>query len=221
MKLLLNTLALIIFIGFNVNSQTQDTDPKDPRAREILKKLSDKTKSLSAFRAEFTYTLKNAAANLNETEKGNILISGEKYNLEISGQQIVSNGQKLWTFIKDAGEVTIDLVDPEAESDLDPAKLFTVYDEGFKYQFDGESNVSGKTIETVKLFPIEAGEKPFHTIILKVNKSLNEIHSIQIKMKDGNDFTYVIDKFVSNPSITQDSFNFDVSQAEDVIDLTE
>ena len=59
------------------------------------------------------------------------MLKGDKYKLEIAGQEIICNGNTLWTFIKDAEEVQVN--EPEyEEGSINPANIFTVYENGFK-----------------------------------------------------------------------------------------
>ncbi|MFZ1331219.1 MAG: outer-membrane lipoprotein carrier protein LolA, partial [Flavobacteriales bacterium] len=117
-------------------------------------------------------------------------------------------GTTMYTYNKDANEVN--LTDPaDMDQELDPTKLFTQYETGFKSQFVEEKVVGGVTTQVVKLFPLDAGKKPFHTVVITIDKTKAEPKSVQILYKDGNAVTYTLNKFASN-SVTDDSlFAFD------------
>ena len=96
----------------------KDLNPQDPKAQSILDALSDKASAYKSFTADFEYTLINKTEGINETQKGKVTMKGKKkYKLEVAGQEIVCNGETVWTFIKDAGELQISDVPEESEED--------------------------------------------------------------------------------------------------------
>lgn len=222
MKTIIN-LFLGILITSTTLAQVESGQeiPQDPKAKEILDALSKKTKSHKALQADFSYNLSNKEAGIDETQKGQITVQGNnKYKIKISGQEIISDGKTLWTYIKDSQEVQIDNAESGAESSaLSPSKIFTLYEDNFKYKYHGEETIDGKLVQIIKLFPMNANDKNYHTAILRIDKSLLQIHSIIILSKDGNRYTYTIEKFTGNPAITEGFFNFDTAKAEEVIDL--
>lgn len=223
MKKILIISALSVFIlSSNIIKAQENTDTKDPKAKAILDKLSSKNKSYTSIEAEFDYKLENKADGIDETQSGKILFSGNKYRLNIAGQEIVSDGTTLWTFIADADEVQISDVPEESESEdsfLNPSSIFTLYEKGFKYTYDKVETINGKSVDVIRLYPENPEEKSFHTIILKVIQENTQIQSMTIKSKDGNNFTYALKTFKPNVAINASSFKFDESSAGDVIDL--
>jgi outer membrane lipoprotein-sorting protein len=61
----------------------------------------------------------------------------------------------------------------------------------------------------VKLFPTDAGKKPYHTVVLTVDKAKNEPKSVQVLYKDGNIVTYTLKKFTANAALADALFTFD------------
>lgn len=219
-KQLIISVLLTIF-SLNLIAQT-NTQVKDPKAKAILDQLSAKNKSYTSIEASFEYKLENSADGIDETQSGNILFSGNKYKLTIAGQQIVSDGKVMWTYIEDADEVQISDVPEETGEDdafMNPSKIFTIYESGFKYNFDKEESINGKIVDVIRLYPENPEKKSFHTIILKVFQDNKQMHSMTIKSKDGNNFSYVLKTFKPNVPVTDKTFIFDVSKAGDVIDL--
>jgi len=221
----LKIAGVIALLGwaFAANAQqtpADNTTPKDPKAKAILDKLSQKNKSYSTIKADFEYTLKNEGEGLNESQKGTITLKGEKYIIELGTQQVISNGKDVWTYLKDVQEVQLTEILPDDESSmLSPHKLFTIYESGFKYVYKGQETIDGKTIDVINLYPIDAGEKPFHTVVLRVNNAASQIHSMTIKMKDGNTFAYDLTTFETNKPIADNAFEFEVPADAELIDL--
>ena len=216
------TVSLLSFTIIAQQSPNEELIPKDPKAKAILEALSAKTKTNTSIQATFSYNLYNKDEKMDETQTGKILMAGEKYKLDIAGQQIISDGKTLWTYIKDAEEVQIDNVNTEENPDaLSPNKIFTLYEEGFKYKYNGEETENGTTYELIKLFPIDANEKPFHTVVLKINKIKKELYSAQLFYKDGNRYTYTLTNFKANVPVSNTDFTFNETNHPNVdfIDL--
>ena len=193
---------------------------QDPVAKDILHKLSAKTKEYTSIKATFVYSMENKKENISESQKGVLLLKGEMYKLDISGQEIISNGSTLWTFIKDADEVQVSIPEYD-EGTISPSNIFTIYESGFKYKFHKEETIDGVVQQQINLYPEDANEKSYHTIRLFVDKLKMEISSICIMGKEGDDYIYTIEEFKSNISVSDSDFTFDSSKYPDVevIDL--
>lgn len=222
--------ALILLISFAISSvQAQTTEkelvPQDPKAQEILDALSNKAKEYKSFSADFTYTLINKSEGINETQSGNVTMKGrKKYKLSILGQQIISDGETVWTFIEEPKELQISDVPEENDEEgnlMNPANAFHMYKKGFKYQYTGQSTVEGRNAEVIKLFPMNPAKKPYHTIIVNIDYNKLELISMVVLNKDGNQFTYKLKNFKADIPVTDADFTFDEDDADDVIDYRE
>lgn len=222
-----NSFLLTLFVAISSTLFAQKTqeelNPKDPKAKEILDALSAKAGAYKSFKADFEYTLDNSAEKIHETQKGQVTMMGkDKYILKVAGQEIVSNGKTVWTFIADAKELQISDMPEESDQDgnmLNPANAFHMYKSGFNYSYAGKSNVDGRAVEQVKLFPTDPKGKRFHTIIMNIDNVKAELVNVIVKSKDGNVYTYRLKNFSPNISITADAFEFDENRADEIVDL--
>ncbi len=207
------TIVTASLLAFTVNAQ------EDAKAKEILDKLSAKTKSYTTIKADFTYTMVNKSDGINESQDGKIEIKGNKYFLSIQGQDIISDGKNIWTFLKESEEVQINSINEDDDEGISPNKIFTLYEEGFKYKFVEEKN----GIQTINLYPKEANEKAYHRITLFIDTAKNQIKEVKVFGKDGTDSSYKIKTFTPNTSISDAHFSFDKSKHPNVeiIDLRE
>ena len=206
-------LTLLTVIGIITSGFAQDE-----KAKGILDKLSAKTKSYSTIKAEFQLTLINKSEGLNETQSGSIYLKGEKYFISIQGQDIICDGKSMWTHIKESEEVQInDLPDEDEEEYISPSKIFTLYEDGFKYKFLKDEN----GIQIINLYPKASDDKSFHRIALFINKAKNQISKVKVYGKDGTTFIYKIKTFSPNVSISDTKFKFDKAKhpGVEVIDL--
>ena len=176
----------------------------DKKAKGILDELSAKTKSYSTIKADFSFTVTNKD-NKTDTQTGTLYLKGDKYKLEIKGQEIISDGKTVWTYLKDANEVQINNVDATATEGINPTTIFTMYEKGFKYKFDKEEG----TTQTINLYPTNPDKKKFHTVKLTVDKTKKQINGMKVSMKDGSTYTYNIKTFTPNTEIKDNLFVFD------------
>jgi outer membrane lipoprotein-sorting protein len=212
-KLSLIVLSSIISLG----SFAQEVDVK---AKAILDKLSAKTKSYTTIKAEFQYSISNKSEGISDSQTGKIQIKGDSYFLSIQGQDVISNGKGIWTIIKESEEIQInDLPDEDEEDYISPNKIFTLYEDGFKYKFAKEENGT----QIINLYPKKAEEKSFHRIVLFINKAKNQITKVKVYGKDGSIFTYSIKTFTPNQAISDSQFTFNKANytGYEIIDLRE
>ena len=209
-----------IFTFLLINAYAQD----DVKAKAILDELSAKTKAYTNIKASFSYNMENKASKVNETQEGTIYIKGNKYKLEIAGQEVISDGKSVWTYLKDANEVQINNApDPSSEEGINPSTIFTIYEKGFKYKFENERTEGGKVIQTINLYPIDVKGKAYHTIKLNIDKNAKQIISVKIFGKDGNNSTYTVKSFTPNTELSDTMFAFNPAKYPkiEVIDLRE
>ena len=174
-------------------------------ADEILKEVTEKTKSFSSIKIDFTYNMDNPDAKIHESESGTLLVEGDKYRLKIAGQVIISNGVTIWTYIEEANEIQINTVDEEQEL-LTPSRLLTSYSEQYKSKLAGEEEVNGHTYQVIELKPSE--DKNFSQVLLTVDKQLQRFVKIDILDKNGNTFTYIVNKFEPDVPVKDSDFTY-------------
>lgn len=185
---------------------------QDAKAQAVLDKVSAKIKANKTFYVEFSATIKNANSGASSTETGKGWVKGEKFSATYGDNSIISNGTKTWTIVK--AEKTVyetDADDDDAES-MNPKKLMTVWETGFKNKYDKEETLNGEKVHVITLFPKDAKKASYHTIILYIAKSDNELKKAVMKAKDGTTMTYSLTKFTSNPSVEDSKFVFDIKK---------
>lgn len=190
-------------------------------AKTILDQLSEKAEEYSSMKADFSYQMLNQNDGIDDTQMGSIITQGEKYHLNIAGQEIISDGKTMWTVINEAEEVQINNVPESSEMDeeyISPTKILTLWEKGFKYKYDQSTTLNGVAHHLINLYPQNPEGKSYHTIKLYINKGKLEVSKIIIKGKDGTDFIYTIKNFKTNESIPSSTFTFNNTDYE-VIDL--
>ena len=204
-----NKILIIIFSIFQLNSFGQDD-----KSNEILKQLSENTKSYSFMDVDFDFNFLNTSQEINENQQGNIKISNNKFRLNLNEQIIISDDSTQWIYLKESNELQIMEFDSEDEM-LSPNKLFTIYENGYKSQYIELKDND----HIIDLFPLESSE--FKNIQLHINKEKIQISKIILYDKNGGSFSYSITKFITNTDFDENLFKFNVEEYPDleIIDL--
>ncbi len=190
----------------------------DPDAKKVLDAVSAKFKNFKSVQAKFILKIENAAGKNLGSKAGTVFMKGTKYRITVPGQEIFSDGVNTWTYDKSANEVTINKIDPSANS-ITPQKLFTnFYDKDFLYKMNDNVKMSGKVMQEIELTPIDK-TKAFHKVLLYVDKSA--INTTKVFEKTGNRYTYSVNSMVTNGAISDPTFVFDAKKypGVEVVDL--
>jgi outer membrane lipoprotein-sorting protein len=216
MKRLTLLLTIILALGLTAMSQS----PEVLKGKEILDKVSAKTKAYTSIKATFSFTLENLQAQMSDTHDGVILIKGDKYKATIMGADTYFNGTTMWMHMKEVNEVNISGPDMMDEESLNPATIFSIYEQGYRYLHAGETTINGKTVDIVDLFP-EDRDKPFSRIKLYIYRDNLHFAKIEQIGKDGNNYIIDIKKMETNVPATDSMFVFDPAKHPnvEVIDL--
>lgn len=200
-------LITILFSAFVFLSNAQEQDPK---AKSILDDLSKTTKTYKTITSDFVLMMYNKDKKLTEKQAGKVVVKGQMFKLDIPGNSIVCDGKTIWNHNKDAKEVTIKTFDANNNDQLNPSKIFTIYETGFKFKYDKEEKVGAALCHVIDLFPTtDQQKKKYHTVKLFVDKTKKQVVQMKIMMKDGTMNTYEIKSFKPNTEIADASFVFD------------
>ena len=201
--------TLLIALGTTLFAQ-------DQVAKDVLDRLSATTKSYKNMTVGFDFIFENKNQNINEKQKGILVLQEEMFRLEMEEQIIINDGESQWIYLADMNEVQIIEHDPE-EQMMSPNKLFTIYEEGYKYIYVGAEAEKGKRLQIIDLFPEESGA--FIKVTLAVDAAKNQLHKITMHDKNGGTYAYLVTNFKSNTAIAPFIFNTVDYPGVEVIDL--
>ena len=200
------SFLMLIFLGLSSFTYAQNAD-------KILEELSTKTNSYDNIKASFAYKMVNKEADINEVTNGTLLVEGDKYNLNIAGQNVISDGETLWTHIPDSEEVQINEV--LEDEGFSPSKLLSSYNKEYNAQMMEDINKEGNVFYQLKLNPKDENSN-FDYVILVINKNKMQLADFIIHDFDGNVFSYEIKQFVTDSDIPSNSFKFDETEHPNV-----
>lgn len=145
------------------------------KAKQILAEVSKKYRAYDVIKTDFSYTLENPQAKIKETQLGTLIVKSKlnKYKIILKGQELISDGKNQWTYLKADKEVQLSEVDNSSDA-LNPAKLFTIYEKGFKSVYTNDTKLNGKTLHVIDLTPLD-GKRSFFKVRLQIDKLTKQI----------------------------------------------
>jgi outer membrane lipoprotein carrier protein len=215
---MLRKLLAIALIPVSVFAQSDD------KSAAILKAVSTTNSAYKDINVTFSYTLENKEAKVNDTRDGSLTLAGNKFHLQLMGQDIYSDGKIVWYVMKDDQEVHIKSIEEfKGETELDPANFFSQYDKGYKSQFHADETKEGKSLSVVDLFPEDPGKKPYSRIRMGIDKKTNHIVYSKTFGKDGTDYLLQVKSMKTNAGVAASQFVFSQASYEgkgfDVVDF--
>jgi len=185
---------------------------QDAKADAILDKVSAKIKGLKTFYVEFSATIKNSSNGTNSNMSGKGWVKGDKFSAVYGETTLISNGIKKWSIVKEEKTVYESDASGDDEDAINPKKLMTIWESGFKSKYEKEETLNGEKVHTIYLYPKNPKKANYHTIIVYISKEDNEVKKAILKANDGTVSTFTMTKFTSNPAIEDSKFVFDKSK---------
>lgn len=199
MKKSLVVLCILLASTLTIFSQNQ-SDTKN-----LIDRVSRKLQSYKALKADFSFTLSNSDEQINDTHDGSLILSGDKYRLNIMGILAICNGETLWTINEELKEANI--IDPDENDLFNPKSIFTIYEKSFRYE---PVSTTGDKV-TVDLIPTGIDES-YSKIRMDILKSKESIDQVKYFSKDGNQYIVKIKAFQPDIQTNERMFSFDSKQ---------
>jgi len=192
-------LALIVGLFLSSTLVAQDADA-------LLNRLSDKAQSFEAYEIAYISTLVDLKNDFELSQEGVVQIEGDRFHLNLGNYVIYCDGETVWTFEPEMNECYIDDTETMKEEGMDPAKLFTVWEDDFRREWMGRSSVEGRDCAHINLY---AGtDKAYHTLQLFVDDNALEVVQIVMKGREGSDVTYTVKSFSTSLKVVPGMFTF-------------
>ncbi|GAA4462283.1 hypothetical protein GCM10023189_38780 [Nibrella saemangeumensis] len=211
-------IALIFSLAVGMLGSAAATDAfaqKDKRAEAILDAMSKKYKAMPAYQAAFSYTAPGA-----KPYTGDLTVKDNKFRLKLAGQDVYNDGKTMYTYIKESNEVNVQDYDNSATGDFNPARIYSIYKEGYNYKHLKEQKQGGRTVDVIELTP-EKKNTQISKVQINVDKADKSVRSWQITDKSGKVTNYTITSFTPNAKVADNYFVFDKSKfpGVEVVDL--
>lgn len=200
-------IIVLAFLAFGFTGVSQS----DAKAEALLTEVSNIIKAYKNINLDFKYELSNASENINQVTRGDVVIEGDKYRLNILGITRIFDGKTLYTISPEDEEVTISSDNTEDESTITPSKMLSFYEDGYTYNMDIIQTVKGRKIQYVKLNPIDTNAEIKH-ILLGIDATTKHIYNLIEVGKNGTRTTLTVNSFKTDEPISKSLFTFDKSK---------
>ncbi|MDR1974727.1 MAG: outer membrane lipoprotein carrier protein LolA [Bacteroidales bacterium] len=182
-----NLLTLIYtFFFITALAQPAKTGINDQQANEILNKIRKDITSYKSLKIDFTYNNNNCS----------LLVSNNNYALNLSDQQIITNGKTLWMYLKKENEVNI--YNYVAEKDeLNPLLAIQNYEKKYRAKYIREG--------VIDLLPLD-GKGSIYKLRIYIDKELSKFEAYD---KSGTTYSYSVTSWKPNAPVTASEFEFD------------
>lgn len=201
-------VTAFITLGFTAFAQS------DAKAKALLEEVSTKIKSYKNICLDFKYELNNLSENIKQETRGDVVIEGEKYKLNILGITRVYDGKTLYTISPEDEEVTISSDNTESESTITPSKMLSFYEDGYTFKMDIIQTVKGRKIQYIKLNPMDTNSEIKH-VLLGIDATTKHIYNLIEVGKNGTKTTLTVNSFKTDQPISKTLFTFDKSKYSD------
>ena len=208
------TLIFLILAIYSVNGQSEEEH--NEKSKAILAKVSKAYQK--NINSKFNFELGIISEDINETQKGYALVKEDNFYYETEEREVICDGKSVWTYIKEDNECYIDLLE-DLENTINPNEIFTIWENGFKYQYINQQNINNELIHQIKMFPISPEKSKYHTLLMEVNETNSTIKKATIKSKDGVTIKFKILSFIPNPELSNNTFIWNASKYPNVDEI--
>lgn len=204
MKRIYILITIILFTSAAATSQ------HDVKSKDMLDKLSAKTKAYKTVEVKFSFRIYNKDQKIDETQTGLLKMKGDKYYLKLENKEIFCDGKEIITYTKELNEAQVIDVDELDKDAVSPSTMFTIYEQGFKTKVKSEQKDSkGRNVMTIDLYPLKPKEKDYSMVRLDIDKDKVQFIKATILGKNGSYYYYDVSSMTPDAEMDDSIFIFD------------
>ena len=215
-KIMKKIFIVITLIVYSICGFNQTEAEHNDKSKGILEKVSNAYQKNKTTKFNFKLTI--LSEDINETQEGYALLQGDNFFYKTEEREVICDGNSVWTYLPDDNECYIDLLE-DLENTINPNEIFTIWKEGFKFQYIGEKTINNELIHQIKMFPKSPEKSKYHTLLMEINETNSSIKQAIIKSKDGVTIQFEILQLTSNPSLENNTFKWDISKHPNVDEI--
>jgi len=199
---------LVFFLLLTTNAAGQN----DPEAIKILDKFSGNALGAPSVSIKFELVTSNLTDKTNDTLTGSVILSKDKYKLDLPDNIIWFNGETSWSLLPAEKEVTITKADKKDNSfQSRPSMIFSIYKKDYKSRLIEERTDS----YIIDLYP-EDIKTEILRVRLTIGKTLLNLYSLEYKKRDGIIITLNVKDYNLKVKPESDTFVFKPEKYKDV-----
>ena len=162
-------ISLLLLFSHFVQAQ-------DKKAKDLLDQVTAKIKTYDNIVIDFKYTLNNSRENINQESKGNVVMRGNLFTLNLMGVTKLFDGKKTYTINPEDEEITISKYNEKDDNSITPNKLLTFFNSGYKFNWDILQDIKGRKIQYIKLTPTNPKDQR-KEILLGIDNQTKNIYN--------------------------------------------
>jgi outer membrane lipoprotein carrier protein len=200
------------------NQQSQPSRAYEEKGAQLMKNASEKLKSLSSLKIDFTYVMENSTIDIHEKMEGSLVSKGDKYRMHVGDNLFISDGETVWSYMEDIDEVHINHVE-NTEGALTPTSLLEEFDTQFRSTFIRQEQHLGRLVDIIDLIPHNA--QVFFKYRVAIDSNTNMMAYAIAYDRHGGTYTYTVNRYENNLPIPDSNFSFSPSTypGVEIIDL--
>ncbi len=202
-------IALLVILIVTTTFAQNSTE-----AKNFLDEVNNKVKSYDNISIDFKYVLINTEENIKQETRGDVVMQGEKYVLNILGVTRIYDGKTLYSISPEDEEVTISSENTEDENTITPSKMLSFYESGYNYSMDIVQNINGRKIQYIKLIPIDSKSEIKH-VLLGIDIKTKHIYNLIEIGANNTKTTLTVNSFKTNKPLSKTLFTFDKKKYKD------
>ena len=199
-------LIVLLLLFFSHFAQAQDK-----KAKDLLDQVTAKIKTYDNIVIDFKYTLNNSRENINQESKGNVVMRGNLFTLNLMGVTKLFDGKKTYTINPEDEEITISKFNEKDDNAVTPNKLLTFFNSGYKFNWDILQDIKGRKIQYIKLTPTNPKDQR-KEILLGIDNQTKNIYNLIEIGKNGTKTTLTVNSFKTNQPLSKNQFTFETSK---------
>ena len=205
--------CLLLLLGTSW-SQAAEVLQQD-KALALLENIGQRS-----FQVTFRYMSQSPQGELEETfEKGQITIQNNKYRLTLPEQEVISDGQTVWTYLKTANEVQIADHAPE-QGATTPWTILTNYQQDYVIHSLHTQQINGQTCDVVDLMAKDE-ENFLQKVTLTIEQTTKHIKRLETLDDNQTLHIFSVIDFTYNPKLDKAFFKFNATEhgGVEIIDM--
>jgi outer membrane lipoprotein carrier protein len=198
---------LLLLLGSIFSPATAQNQQK--KALALLDSIGQRN-----FQAAFTYSSRSPQEPLEEISRGEITVHGNQYRLIMQQQEIINNGQTIWTYLVEANEVQITDCDPKQKT-ITPWNIFDNYRQDYTLGQLDTYRVEGHVCDVVELVPKD-NANDLCKILLTIAHTTKHIQRLEILDSDQTLHTFSVTNFTYDLKLDKAFFIFNLDDYPNV-----
>ena len=183
---------------------------QDSQADRYLQAVSDQFDMNTPYVIRMDYIREDLMQDTYAEGAGLIWMKGLKYKIVVDEYIVYYNGKKLYSQNTETEEVYVSEPDPDQPGYLQalPIRIIKSYALDFKYSFMGNTSFRGKDRVEIQLYPKDI-TGPYSMMKMFIHPTTLKLEAIQLKHKEGIQYTMVLTEKKEQPSMDEQTFEFD------------